>query len=231
MLAPLPNRTVRGQVTDELAASCSRICSAMLLHDTATKYGYFDGAFGRRGTAGTSNQSRRISLANGQRVRDARIEMLKPAAITGTVERSGSPLVDVTVRAYVESSSRCPSVAAAQSATTDDRGEDRLSGLAPGRTSCAFRRCSSRRQSEILAVPQPFTPDALSRDSAFRRDPAFAFDPVHRLISAASSPPLPAAVSGKSQAYPLTFYPRRPNDCRCGRHRRGMQAKRNPPLI
>ena len=176
---------------------------------TATKYGFFDGAFGRRGIAGTSNQSRRISLANGQWVRDARIEMLRPAAITGIVRgESGSPLVDVTVRAYVDIFvAGAHQLAAAQSATTDDRGEYRLSGLAPGRYIVCVASVQQSAPVEMIAVQQPFTPDALSRDFAFRRDPAFAFDPIHRLISAASSPPLPAAVSGKSQAYPLTFFP------------------------
>lgn len=206
---PLQNRLVR-QITDDLG----RFVFADLAGDmsytlTATKYGYFDGAFGRRGVSGINNQPRRIAVTNGQWVRDARIEMVKPAVITGTVRsETGSPLVDVTVRAYVDIFvGGAHQLAASQATTTDDRGEYRLSGLAPGRYIVCVPSVQQSAPAELIAAPQQFTPDALNRDFGFRRDPAFAFDPVHRLITAASSPPLPAAASGKSQAYPLTFFP------------------------
>src|SRR5262245_10535177 len=67
---------------------------------TATKYGFLDGAYGRRGPAGAGNQPRRITLASGQWLRDLRVEVIKPGTIAGTIRNeNGEPLVGVIVRA------------------------------------------------------------------------------------------------------------------------------------
>ena len=209
VIVSVSNRPAR-QVTDDLGRFVfADVAGNATYQLSATKYGYFDGAFGRRGLSGINNAPRRIALASGQWLRDARIDLLRPAVVTGTVRgETGSPLVDVTVRAYADIYvGGAHQLAVASTTTTDDRGEYRLTGLAPGRYVVCVPSVQQSAPAEFLSSPPPFTPDALNRDSGVRRDPAFAFDPVHRLIVPASSPPLPAAVSGQPQAYPLTFHP------------------------
>ncbi len=98
----------------------------------ASKPGYFEGSYGRRGAAGVPG---RIALGEADWVDDAVIEMWRPGAISGAVhDERGEPLVGVFVRVYpqVLVGGR-PHLAAGATVTTDDRGAYRLSNLAPGR--------------------------------------------------------------------------------------------------
>ena len=176
----------------------------------AIKHGYFDGAYGRRGMPGVNNTPRRITLAHGQWARDVKIEMLKPAVISGVVRNeAGEPLVGVAVWAYVDIFiGGARQLASAANAITDDRGEYRFANLAPGRYVVAVPSTQHSAPADLLTPPPALPQDALSRDSAFRVSPSFALDPVHRLMLPANAPPLlqPTA-NGNRQAYPLTFHP------------------------
>lgn len=75
-----------------------------------------------------------VSIADGQRVEDVTLKMLRGAVITGVVRLpGGKPVADLNVRAsmatLVNGQRQIDSI---KSATTDDRGEYRLYGLAPG---------------------------------------------------------------------------------------------------
>ncbi len=176
---------------------------------TAIKSGYFDGAYGRRGVSGINNAPRRITLANGQWMRDARIEVLRPATIAGTIrDQSGEPMIGVTVRAYADLYiGGARQLAASLSATTDDRGEYRLAGLAPGRYVVAVPSPQHSAPADMLAPPAATYRDALSRDTGGRPYPRFALDPIHRLTLTDDSPPPAPSAGGIRQVYPLTFHP------------------------
>ena len=202
------------QITDELGRFVFTGLSGKSNYTiTCAKLGYFDGAFGRRGLAGAYNQPRRVSLTDGQWFKDARIEMIKPGAIAGTVrDETGDPLVGVTVRAYAEIFvSGARQLASGGFAVTDDRGMYRLASLPPGRYFVAVPSVQHAAPADMLSDPPvpnfPGGQDALAREINTRRSPAFAVDPVHRLVIAAGSPPLAPSAAGRPQVYPMTFSP------------------------
>ena len=99
---------------------------------TATKGGYAEGASGRRVLGGASQP---VVLTAAQRTADLAVRMWKQGAITGTiVDEAGEPVVGVQVRAARRTfaAGRRRFVPGGVSATTDDRGVYRLSGLLPG---------------------------------------------------------------------------------------------------
>jgi hypothetical protein len=96
----------------------------------ATHDGYLPGELGRRRAGGSGVP---VSLADGQTVSDLEIALTPTGVITGHVLKDGEPLRSAWVRAlksgYVDGE-RAWSVAGW--AESDDRGEYRLFGLAPG---------------------------------------------------------------------------------------------------
>jgi hypothetical protein len=98
---------------------------------TAAANGYVNGGAGQSRPGGAAEN---IDVGDGEKIADVRILLWKTAVITGTVtDDSGEPVVGAQVRA-----SRRVAVAGrtrynyGASATTDDRGAFRLSGLPPG---------------------------------------------------------------------------------------------------
>jgi hypothetical protein len=94
--------------------------------------GYVPGSFGQTRPNGPS---RALDLAEGQRTNDSRVRLWKYAVVTGSVQDEvGQPAVGLTVRALRKTTAngRARLVAAGSGATTDDRGEFRLSTLVPG---------------------------------------------------------------------------------------------------
>src|SRR5436190_3652677 len=98
----------------------------------ATKGGYADGASGRRVLGGDSQP---VVLTAAQRTAETSIRMWKNGAIAGMViDEAGEPVVGLQVRALRRTftAGRRRLNPTAPSATTDDRGVYRLSGLGPG---------------------------------------------------------------------------------------------------
>ena len=205
------------QITDEQGRFVfARLPGNASYQLSAGKFGYFDGYYGHRSATGTNfTSARRIALAEGQWFLDARIELVKPAVITGAVtDDSGDPLVAVMVRAYTEVHiGGVRQLASGVSTTTDDRGMYRLTNLPPGRyivavPSVQHAAPAALTAQELFGSTTPAsTQDALGREAPVRRDPAFALDPIHRLILLPNGPPPAPSVAGKPHAYPMTFHP------------------------
>ena len=132
----------------------------------ATKGGYADGSYGRLRPLGPSLQ---ITLSDGGRFGDATVRMWKHASISGTLlDEAGEPQVAVTVSAY----RRGTQAGRVQyliggTASTDDRGMFRISGLVPGQwivgTSINYR---SATLSEVKEVTQQARQGARGADVA-----------------------------------------------------------------
>lgn len=86
-------------------------------------------------TGNSAPAVRTVELANGATVTDVRIQLTKLGTITGTVrDDGGDPVVGVEVFALRRTSfqGRPPTLGGAGRGKTDDRGEYRLTNLAPG---------------------------------------------------------------------------------------------------
>ena len=98
---------------------------------TAQKFGYLDGAFGKRRAGG---QPLSFTLSTGQFISDMRIEVFRSAVITGmVVDDGGEPIIGARVvalrRKFVEGQWQ---YAAVENELTDDEGFYRIFGLPPG---------------------------------------------------------------------------------------------------
>ena len=98
---------------------------------TARKYGYYDGAFGKRRAGGDPLP---VALAAGQAFADMKIELFRAAVITGFVlDEASEPVVGarvVAMRRYFVNGDWQYSAAGTDS--TDDQGIYRVYGLEPG---------------------------------------------------------------------------------------------------
>jgi sarcosine oxidase gamma subunit len=175
-----------------------------------TKAGYSEGASGRRVIGGTSQP---VVLTAAQRTAETSIRMWKNAAITGTiVDEAGEPVVGLQVRALrrTVTGGRRRFAPAGTTATTDDRGAYRLSGLAPAEylvttshpalsaNMSAFADVRTGRGgsgAELAAViGPPGTANAIQVGNA-----------QVMLGRGGAIPPPP--VGGRMQIYPPIFYP------------------------
>jgi hypothetical protein len=209
------NTGIRGtrQITDEKGRfAFTRLPSGIGYTLTASRFGYFDGAYGRRAPQGAS---RRIALTENQWFPDATIELWRPASISGAVvDEAGEPVVGVLVRAYLEI--LVGGVAHAASsivARTDDRGLYRLANLGEGKyvvlvPSVQHAVPASISPMELSgATPQGIAyAESAGREVPLRRDPLLGIDRDHRLVVGPYPTP-PAAAGGKPQAYPPTYFP------------------------
>jgi hypothetical protein len=98
---------------------------------TATKIGFFDGAYGKRRAGGTGVP---LTISNSRWATDLRLELFKAAAISGiVVDESNEPLVGVRVRAWRrEFAEGREQLVPAGDGATDDEGMYRVFGLKPG---------------------------------------------------------------------------------------------------
>jgi hypothetical protein len=115
--ADAPTARIRGQVTDDLGNPVARVW----------------GHASREWTEGTPGEGRQVDIAAGQTVERVAIVLRRGAVLVGRiVDDSGAPVPDVAVRALqrVTRRGRPRLVAAERTATTDDRGEYRLWGIA-----------------------------------------------------------------------------------------------------
>jgi len=202
-------RPVR-QITDDIGRFVFTDLPAATFTLTANKYGYFDGAYGRTGLSSPNKAPKRITLAAGQWMRDLRIDLLKPGTISGIVRNeTGEPVVEATVRAYTQIYvGGTLQLASSQSATTDDRGEYRISNVPPGKYIVAVPSGQHAMPVDQTVPVTPAVPqNAFDRDMVYRGFAAIGVDPIHRLMLMPNSLVSPDAGGAKPQAYPITLYP------------------------
>ena len=181
---------------------------------SASRVGYFDGAYGVSPTAGGG--SRRVALADSQWFRDARIELGKPGALTGTVtDETQEPIVGARVRLYADVFvSGIRRIASTAMTTTDDRGRYRFANIRPGRYLVAVASVQDAVPAALsdlelagTTAAAIATAEAAGRETFVRRDPALAIDPRNRLVVTPETIAPPSSASGQARAYPTTFYP------------------------
>ena len=125
-----PLADYRAAVADESGVFAFRDLTPGVYRIYADRDGYLQAEYGRRAVspAGT-----RITLAAGQTLSDVVVAMTPTAVIAGHVFDRGRPVRRVVVRALKQQYSEGRRLLAVTGyAETDDRGEYRISGLAPG---------------------------------------------------------------------------------------------------
>ena len=119
--------------TDEAGAFSFTQLPAGSFTLSATRQGYLDVAFGQR-TPGSGRPGTAIQLAAGQKLEDVTLRMPRTGILTGVIsDEFGDPMMGMQVRAwrYVKRSGE-RTLQLAGTATTDDRGIYRITGLLPG---------------------------------------------------------------------------------------------------
>ena len=99
---------------------------------TAAAAGFLEGGLGQRQAVGPSQD---VTIGDRDAVGDLRVQLWRHAVISGTVrDEYGDPLVNIPVRAFrrVAGSSRAQFNDASPPVRTDDLGNYRIAGLAPG---------------------------------------------------------------------------------------------------
>jgi len=194
---------------------------------TATKAGFAEGAYGRR-RPGASLAT--LLVDAGQRVGDVVIPLWRHGSIAGTVvDEAGEPMIGVSLRAYLRRFlAGRRRLAQAATATTDDRGAYRFTGLLPGEYVVAFvaREVTiPSATAEALRTPSSNDPasQALMRERlALGSGPgAFPGTPVAMQVGGLVRQidqfgPVPPAVAdgGPVFIYPTLFYPAAPTAAR-----------------
>lgn len=177
----------------------------------ATKAGYVNGVYGQAVMFGPTG---RITLAAGEWFPTANIALWKPGAISGrVVDEANEPVVGAYVRALARVMiSGAPQLLAGVTTRTDDRGEYRLSGLAPGHYVVVVPSPSATvptdaPQGVVGAPPAPFRMDVITSIPAPPRTNAL-LDPVggHRAVVGNYTTPPPAA-DGRARVYGMAFHP------------------------
>jgi hypothetical protein len=197
----------------------------------ATKPGYFDGAYGAR-----NGKAQPITLADGQWLRNLRIELVRPGAIGGTVvDERGEPIVGAYVRALAQLTVAGAShLAVGPSTKTDDRGMYRLAGLAAGRYVIEVPSVETAVPADTPAsVVAGMIPAMASRGVPAPEYQAIAAGTHARLV--VGSYPIPPSAGGQPQAYPIVFYPNAtgvsgaaPVDLAAGQERVGVDFQLRP---
>lgn len=160
-----------------------------------SKYGYLGGGYGR--DHAPTDPLRSVLMHQDEWVSGLRVNIWKPAAISGTVrDESGEPVVGIYVRALLRLRVMGrDDVAAGPLVLTDDRGAYRLSGLGPGRYYVQV-------PSVQAAVPAATSLVANGNTLA----DAIDIDDSHRLVIGKYPLP-PPPVAGRPMSYPLIFHP------------------------
>jgi hypothetical protein len=170
----------------------------------ASKPGYFDGTYG----AVNRMSGKPIVLAESQWFQNARIEMVRPSAITGTVlDERGEPVVAAYVRVLAQlTAAGVPHLAVGVSGKTDDRGIYRLAGLSAGRYVVEVASV----QTAVPAGTSAATVAGMSEaaGSSGRPVPAYQaidLDATTRLV--VGNHPLVPPAGPQPRTYPIVFYP------------------------
>jgi hypothetical protein len=178
---------------------------------SASKLGYLDGKYGRGSLAAGEAFAAYIVLSDGQWVRDLRVTLGRPAALSGTVtDERGHPIVGAYMRVVqqIPVSGR-PAFAIGPLTRTDDRGVYRITPLTPG---TYFVELSSEQHT----VPASITSTDLTgrpADAGAALDrlvalmsPIVESDDLHRLVLGGYPIP-PRSADGQLTVYPTTFFP------------------------
>jgi len=178
---------------------------------TATKPGYFDGAFGKRRAGGIGVP---LTMTPGRWVTDAQIELFKGAAISGVVsDESGEGLAGTRVRAwrrdYAEGREQ---LVPAADVLTDDDGGYRLFGLQPGAYIISVPSVQVTLPLDTLneASTKGVTPELLALLSLNRATAAEdrLVQPGGKYVLALGGSPTPPPSNGNGTfAYQTEFFP------------------------
>jgi hypothetical protein len=182
------------------------------------KPGYLRGAYGQ-GRPELMRSSRPIQLKDGERTDQIRVPLWRSATVSGSVvDERGEPVVGVSVRALARSRLVLGSrFGLAGTATTDDRGAYRMTGLAPGdylvvvpSTQAAFPASvlgpafqNLGRDPELRAEMAAVSPELSPLGNPANQQVG---DVVFLTHSAMPIPPAPGA-AGQMSVYPATFHP------------------------
>ena len=186
---------------------------------TATKDGYLDGGYQRSDPRGPSAP---LSLNGDQWLRDVRVTMSPPGAISGTVvDERGEPIVGAHVRVLpqVLISGRTQWLAGAVS-RTDDRGFYRIAGLSPGKYLVSVPSVQATLPASATIRPPGAMAGTSMADLKAAGDAARAERLVvdvgggqQLVVGRYTAPPAPT-LDGQRMAYGIAFYPNvgRPSD-------------------
>ena len=184
----------------------------------ATKTGFFDGSYGKRRASGTGMP---LSLPPGVSIPDMRIELFRPAVISGFVfDEVGEPVIGTRVvalrRQFIDGRWRVTLIG---EQTTDDEGNYRIFGLMPGdyfvsvplvQVSAAIETFEeiARTGSVAGGVAAFLTPFMNSTSGLSGLDQnRFVFDTDDRHVMIASPATPPDAENGRAFAYPTVYHP------------------------
>ena len=206
----------------------------------ATKTGFFDGSYGKRRASGTGMP---LSLPPGVSIPDMRIELFRPAVISGFVfDEVGEPVIGTRVvalrRQFIDGRWRVTLIG---EQTTDDEGSYRIFGLMPGdyfvsvpivQVSAAIETFEeiARTGSAAGGVAAFLTPFMNSTSGLSGLDQnRFVFDADDRHVMIASPATPPDAENGRAFAYPTVYHPAaeavESGTRRLGRSRRGSPRR------
>jgi hypothetical protein len=163
---------------------------------TVTKFGFFDGGYGREWAP--TGQLRPIVIRSGNWIANLKVPIWRPGTVAGHVrDENGDPVVGVFVRALVRVHvAGREMLAAGPMTTTDDRGSYRLFGLSPGRY--------------VIQVPSVHMsmPSSTRVSAPASNTPEGALDVLDGLRLVIGRYPLPPpARGGRRMSYPPAFHP------------------------
>lgn len=190
----------------------------------ASKSGYLPGNFGQAG--GTTGS--RIPLTDGEWFGNAKIVLVRPASLSGTVmDESGDPVVGAYVRVLTQVTvAGVAHVARGPVAKTDDRGAYRIAGLTPGKYVV-----------NVPVVQVGVSPSAAAGSLSVMGtppEPTLEIDAATRVVLGRYPLPRPSS-DGRLRVYAPTFYPgvmtlrdAQPIDLASGEGREGVDLRLEP---
>ena len=174
---------------------------------SASKAGYFDGAFDQRRVEGAG---RPVALADHQWITDVQVALWRPAVLAGTiVDEAGEPIVGVRVDALRKTfENGAAHLAPFGWEITDDHGEYRFAKLVPGAfvVSVPVHVASvptalAMNMTDSLGQKSDALPEALFSAGAGRLDPSAA----QLILAGVWNPPRPA-ISTPPMTYQTTYF-------------------------
>jgi len=192
----LPRATPARLITDDKGRFAFLDLAPGAYTIVTTKSGYLDGGYGR--DRAPTDRLREVSITGQVWVPNVRVAIWKPGSIAGIVrDEAGEAVVGVYVRAIRRFRIQGrDEVAAGPVTVTDDRGEYRIGGLAPGRYVI-----------QVPSVQASMPAGTVHRSNPFNDiDVALDVDDTSRLLIARFPLP-PPTTGGARMSYPPAFHP------------------------